>query len=273
MNTAITLSPEESTSLKQQIAQIDLSQVEDKPLPIWKRAFDLIVTGGLVLAISPLFLLVALAIKIDSKGPVFYASKRAGRGFRVFDFYKFRSMKVNADQQVKSMKGMNQYQNEEEEVLQFLSPTLGEDSTFLIGDDEHLTEEEFITRKREKSKNTFFKVKDDPRITRVGRFIRSTSIDELPQLFNVLKGDMSLVGNRPLPLYEAEKLTTDDHVLRFLAPAGITGYWQVNGRGKASVSEDDRKYLDVYYALHYNLRLDLEILWKTIPAALQEANV
>ncbi|MEM9984848.1 MAG: sugar transferase, partial [Bacteroidota bacterium] len=122
-------------------------------------------------------------------------------------------------------------------------------------------------------KTSFVKVKNDPRITAFGRFIRNTSIDELPQLFNVLRGDMSIVGNRPLPLYEAEKLTSDDWSLRFLAPAGITGWWQVKERGKSNVSEENRKKLDVEYAQNYSVWLDFKILLMTIPAVFQKVDV
>jgi lipopolysaccharide/colanic/teichoic acid biosynthesis glycosyltransferase len=104
--------------------------------------------------------------------------------------------------------------------------------------------------------------------------LRNTSIDELPQLFNVLIGDMSLVGNRPLPLYEAEKLTNDQSAARFLAPAGITGLWQVSKRGsKGGMSADERKALDVQYARNYSLKSDLTILLKTVPALFQQENV
>ena len=121
--------------------------------------------------------------------------------------------------------------------------------------------------------SSFFKSKDDPRITRVGKFIRNTSIDELPQLFNVLRGEMSLVGNRPLPLYEAEKLTEDRYIQRFMAPAGITGYWQVTDRGKAAVSGEARKLKDVLYAQKRNFFFDIWILLKTPLAAIQKENV
>ena len=116
----------------------------------------------------------------------------------------------------------------------------------------------------------FCKIKNDPRVTRLGQFLRDTSLDELPQLFNVLKGDMSLVGNRPLPLYEAEKLTKDQIAWRFLAPAGITGLWQVTKRGKDNMSEEERIQLDMEYAMKNSFLYDLKILFSTIPALLQK---
>lgn len=123
------------------------------------------------------------------------------------------------------------------------------------------------------SNGVFFKIKNDPRITKFGQFIRSTSLDEIPQLFNVLIGDMSLVGNRPLPLYEAEKLTKDQIAWRFLAPAGITGLWQITKRGKDNMSEEERIALDMEYAMKNSLLLDVKIMLKTVPALLQKEKV
>jgi len=130
-----------------------------------------------------------------------------------------------------------------------------------------------------KSKSAFIKIANDPRITKVGKFIRNTSIDELPQLINVIKGDMSIVGNRPLPVYEAEQLTQDDMSKRFLAPAGITGLWQVELRGRGGVmSEDERKRLDNEYAEHfvngnYSFWYDVKLMLRTIPALFQKDTV
>ena len=113
-----------------------------------------------------------------------------------------------------------------------------------------------------------------PRVTKIGNFIRNTSIDELPQLINVFKGDMSIVGNRPLPLYEAEQLTSDDWSARFMGPAGITGLWQVELRGKKGVmSEEERKALDNKYAESYSFWGDIRLIFRTIPALLQKENV
>ena len=130
-----------------------------------------------------------------------------------------------------------------------------------------------------KSKSAFVKILDDPRITNVGKIIRNTSIDELPQLINVIKGDMSIVGNRPLPVYEAELLTRDDMSKRFLAPPGLTGLWQVELRGKGgNMSEDERKRLDYEYADHfagnnYSFWYDLKLILRTIPALFQKDSV
>lgn len=202
-----------------------------------KRLFDVLVAGGIVLLTTPLMAIIALLIKLDSKGPVLYTSKRAGSGYRVFDFYKFRSMRDNADKELEKLsKEFNQYAES------------GGDTAFV-------------------------KIKDDPRVTRLGAFLRNSSLDELPQLINVLKGDMSLVGNRPLPLYEAVQLTSDQWAARFLGPAGITGLWQVTKRGKCEMSDEERRQLDNYYAEHACFRMDMKILLQTIPALFQKENV
>ena len=133
-------------------------------------------------------------------------------------------------------------------------------------------EEDYRKAEADKENKAFFKLNNDPRITRIGKFIRRTSIDELPQLINVFKGDMSLVGNRPLPIYEAEKLTSDEIIDRFSAPAGITGLWQVYGKGTSLDTPEGRKEFDLQYAKQYDFLLDIKILWKTLPAAMQEAN-
>lgn len=233
------------------LANENAEEVGQKPKPLlhnsdsfkmWsmKRAFDIVVSAMILLLISPVLLLIAIAIKMDSKGPVFYISKRAGKGYQIFNFYKFRSMRQDADKIVEQLKHLNQYNGS--------------------GDAEN-------------GDALFFKVKNDPRITRLGSFLRKTSLDELPQLINVLKGDMSLVGNRPLPLYEAEKLTQDQWALRFLAPAGITGLWQITKRGKEDMSEAERVALDMEYAKKNSFWYDMKIMLKTPTALLQKEDV
>ena len=220
---------------KEYNAVIDAEQKEVTGGNTYKRAFDILVSSILLLLLSPFFLLIAIAIKLESKGPVFYNAKRAGRGFRIFKFYKFRTMVVNADKKIDALAHLNQYN-------------------------------------QNGSAAKFFKIANDPRITKVGRFLRNTSLDELPQLFNVLKGDMSLVGNRPLPLYEAATLTTNEFVERFMAPAGITGLWQIKKRGRAEMSIDERIGLDIDYARRANLLYDFWIMAKTPSALMQKTD-
>jgi len=201
-----------------------------------KRSFDVIISSLLLLGMSPVLLLIAFAIKLESKGPVFYISKRAGRGYKIFDFFKFRTMYTGADLMRKDFLHMNQYNSNSTEGA------------------------------------VFFKINNDPRITKVGLFLRKTSLDELPQFVNVLRGDMSLVGNRPLPLYEAAALTTDEWAMRFMAPAGITGLWQIKKRGQDDMSTEERLTLDLDYAAKYNFMYDLWIMANTPSALIQKTN-
>ena len=135
-------------------------------------------------------------------------------------------------------------------------------------------EEDFQKQKAQNNSNAFVKIANDPRITKVGHFIRKYSIDELPQLFNILIGDMSVVGNRPLPLYEAELLTTDKDIDRFMAPAGLTGLWQVEKRGDTGrMSAEERKQLDVRYARECSFLMDMKILLRTFTAFIQKEDV
>ncbi len=226
-------------------------------IPRVKRIFDIVVSSGLLLVASPIMLLVILLIRLESKGPILYISKRVGTGYKVFNFLKFRSMRVNADKELDSIKHLNQYGNDTEAMIadeeepsvdwnSLLQDDMNE-SEWMVADDETMTEAKLQAKRDQELKSSFVKVQNDPRITRVGKFIRNTSLDELPQLINVLRGDMSIVGNRPLPLYEAEKLTSDAWTLRFLAPAGITGWWQVKERGKSDVSEREFRVLPTVY--------------------------
>lgn len=258
--------------------QYFLTQNKEFQMPLSKRIFDIVVSSILLLAFMPLFMLIAIAIKLESQGPVFYYSKRVGTGYKIFKFWKFRSMRQDADQLIDDLKHLNHYAAEQEEMTTQVVSSASVDEAvnwdqFLISDDQLIDEHTFEKRLASENKNMFIKIPDDPRITRVGKLIRNTSMDELPQLFNVLCGDMSLVGNRPLPLYEAEKLTSDDLAKRFMAPAGITGLWQVMERGKSKTSEESRKQLDIEYAENYSLWLDIKILLKTPLAAIQHENV
>ena len=252
----------------------NLQKKSEEKIPLWKRSFDIFFSSIAIVLASPILLLIIILLKLESKGPIFYISKRVGMGYKIFDFYKFRSMYVDADQRLKELEHLNQYAEEElpTEETEKNNSTITSD-TVLIADDATISESEFLKLQKEKQEKPFVKIKNDPRITKVGRFIRKTSLDELPQLFNVLKGDMSIVGNRPIPLYEAEMLTSDRWAERFLAPAGITGLWQVTKRGKANMSNEERKELDNIYAHNFSFSYDLKIILKTFKALLQTEDV
>ena len=240
-----------------------------------KRILDITISSIALLMISPILLITVIAMKLESKGPVFYISKRVGQGYRIFDLYKFRTMFTDADKKLDELKHLNQYAdalNVEETVCPYCTEHAA-CSPLLFHDGEEICENLYIRRKKLENQGTFVKIVNDPRITKVGKFLRNTSIDELPQLINVLKGDMSLVGNRPLPLYEAEQLTKDEASLRFAAPAGLTGLWQVTQRGKGEVTPEERIQLDNDYAKSYSVLFDLKIMIMTIPALFQNENV
>ncbi|GHA56883.1 sugar transferase [Pontibacter akesuensis] len=246
-----------------------------------KRAFDIIVATLALICFSPLFLLVAILIKLESKGPVFYYSYRVGTGYKIFKFWKFRSMRQDAEHLLESVKGQNQYTSGHsfdaalDGGLCAACASAGTECLNKLIDmqGKSICEKEYQLAKKATSGSAFIKIANDPRITRLGTFLRNTSIDELPQLYNVLRGDMSIVGNRPLPLYEAEKITTDQFAARFIAPAGITGLWQVSRRGGHYMSEDERKALDIEYAEEYSMKKDILIILKTLPALFQKQNV
>ena len=247
-------------------------------LPVWKRCFDIFSSGFALIILSPLLIITAIAIRMESKGAVIYKSKRVGSNYQIFDFLKFRSMYTNADKHLKDYNSLNQYQTDsiEEDIIWEETPDFeeNENEIVLISDDFVISEEAYINKKTQEQKNAFVKLENDPRITRIGRIIRKYSIDELPQLINILKGDMSVVGNRPLPLYEAELLTSDEYIDRFMAPAGLTGLWQVEKRGNSGkMSADERKQLDIKYAKTFSFWLDMKIILKTVTAFIQKENV
>ena len=252
----------------------DRDDVKPFKLPLWKRTFDILFAGLALLCLSPLFLIITLLIRLESKGPIFYAAKRVGMNYQVFDFYKFRSMYVGADKMVDKLQKENQYFKDAKGQTHQEGLPMDDQEPFLIGEEGPITESSYLQEKRKKQEASFFKMSNDPRITKVGQFIRNTSIDELPQLFNILKGDMSIVGNRPLPMYEAEALTTDRWAERFMGPAGLTGLWQVEKRAQSTeMSPEERKQLDIEYARNFNLWMDIKIILRTVPALLQKENV
>ena len=246
--------------------------------PFIKRTFDVLVSFIALILLSPVLILTAIAIRLESKGPAIYKSKRVGANYKTFNFYKFRSMYSDADRRLKEVTHLNQYtaQGEEAELLTCSEcaklPQKGLCSPAYYYDGERICER--LAIKRQNARKTFLKIQNDPRITKVGKFIRNTSIDELPQLFNVLKGDMSIVGNRPLPVYEAHALTKSLWSRRFRAAAGLTGLWQVKFRGRGGfMLEEERFMLDNEYAQNNSFWGDLRLLMRTMPAIFQKTNV
>ena len=194
-----------------------------------KRAIDILLSTAAIILLLPIWLLIALAIKIESKGPVIHKTKRLGKNGTFFIKYKFRTMVPNG-----------------EEVLQRLlksNPKLREEY------------------------EANYKIRNDPRVTRVGKFLRKTSLDELPQFFNILKGEMSLVGPRDIIPPELEQRYGHCKEKFLSVKPGLTGLWQVSGRSK--LPYEKRVELDMYYIDHQSLWLDLKILVKTIPAVLK----
>ena len=255
-------------------------QVKRYRTGFWKRTFDILLAGSVLLLASPFLLLVILAIRLESKGKVYYISKRVGTGYRIFNFLKLRSMYPDADKRLKEFEHLNQYVHDTdgEKTDETIVEEVREGGAKLIGDDTEVDEIVHNEKRKKSSESAFVKFDNDPRITKVGKIIRKLSIDELPQLINVLKGDMSIVGNRPLPLYEAEMLTTDEWTERFNGPAGITGLWQVEARGRSSkMSPEERKQLDVKYVEYangkYAFLIDMWIILRTFRAVFQKENV
>jgi exopolysaccharide biosynthesis polyprenyl glycosylphosphotransferase len=189
-----------------------------------KRLFDVAAGLVLIVALSPVFLLLALLVKLEDGGPVIFAQTRIGKRGRLFEMYKFRSMCRNAEERLREILPQNHH-----------------------------------------CQGVTFKMKDDPRITCVGRWLRRYSLDELPQLFNVLRGDMSLVGPRPPLPREVDLYSLEDR-RRLAATPGLTCFWQIGGRSEIDFKEQVE--LDVLYIESQSLWLDLKILCKTIPAVL-----
>lgn len=244
--------------------------------PFLKRAFDITMAGGAILLLSPVLIGTALAIRMESKGKVFYASKRVGSNFHEFNFYKFRSMYPDADKRLKEVEHLNQYQGEDvgDECPRCKSLPEGVYCSSILRQDDNTEICEYFYIKKKNAKAAFLKVENDPRITKVGKFIRNTSIDELPQLFNILKGDMSVVGNRPLPVGEATAITKSKWSRRFKAAAGLTGLWQVELRGgDGDMSEEERFEYDNTYAENNSFWGDINLILRTLKIFIQKGSV
>jgi exopolysaccharide biosynthesis polyprenyl glycosylphosphotransferase len=206
------------------MGEVPAFSLHREPIPavalLLKRVIDVMVSGVGLVVLSPVLALLAIAVKLDSPGPVFYRSTRVGKKGRRFLFYKFRTMVANADALKEQLRAKNE------------------------------------------RKGPFFKMANDPRMTRVGRYLRRYSVDEIPQLWNVLKGDMSLVGPRPHPLDDYQQYSLD-HLRRLDVMPGITGLWQVQARNESSWEAN--MTLDLEYIEHWTPWLDIKLLFKTIP--------
>lgn len=202
-----------------------VSKSKIKAYDILKRFIDIIIgIIGLIVCI-PIFIIIGIAIKIDSKGPVFFKHRRIGKHGKKIEIYKFRTMVENAEEAMKNF-----------------------------------TEEQ----KKEFAEN--FKLENDPRVTRVGKILRKTSLDELPQIINILKGEMSIIGPRPVVRSELEKYGSNQDKFLSVAP-GLTGNWAANGR--SDVSYEERMALELDYIENRNLILDMKIFFKTIGSVLK----
>lgn len=203
------------------------SSMEFSFYEVIKRLIDIVCSFLGVLVLSPLFIIIAIIIKMTSKGPVFFSQKRVGKNGKEFDMYKFRSMVVNAEELKEKLAAKNEMSG------------------------------------------PMFKMKDDPRVTKVGKFIRKTSIDELPQLWNVLKGDMSLVGPRPsLPKEVAQ--FEDWMYKRLEVKPGLTCYWQVSGRN--NIDFEDWMKLDIKYVDERSTWIDIKLIFKTVGVLFGDKN-
>lgn len=208
----------ETTSLR---TQSDVKTKISKKVYIKiKRVIDVILASVALILLSPLFAIIAIAIKIDSKGPVFFAHKRIGKNGKIIKLYKFRSMVINAEELIKSF-----------------------------------TPEQM----REYKEN--YKLTNDPRITKVGKFLRKTSLDELPQLINIINGDLSIIGPRPVVADELEKYGVNKDKFLSVTP-GLTGYWAANGR--SNTTYEQRKEMELYYIDNLSLKMDIKVFFKTI---------
>lgn len=203
------------------INQLDQNSIDSRVMyRLWKRIFDFIASLTALIILSPIFLIIAIAIKVDDPhGGVFYSQKRVGRNGHLFEMFKFRSMQSDADQRLNELLKYNEIEG------------------------------------------AMFKMKDDPRITRVGHFIRKYSLDELPQLFNVLLGSMALVGPRPPLQREVVKYTTYDKQRLMVVP-GCTGLWQVSGRNELNF--DEMVELDIKYIENSSFHYDIWIMIRTV---------
>ena len=190
-----------------------------------KRFFDIVLASIGMIVLSPIFLIISLAIKLESKGPIFFKHTRIGKDGKIIKIYKFRSLVNNAEDMIK----------------------------------------EFTPEQMKEYKENY-KLTNDPRITKVGKFLRKTSLDELPQLINIIKGDLSIIGPRPVVSDELKKYGTNTRKILSVTP-GLTGYWAANGR--SCTSYEQRMQMELFYIDNLSLKMDIKVFFKTIEAVIK----
>ena len=190
-----------------------------------KRFFDIVLASIGMIVLSPIFLIISLAIKLESKGPIFFKHTRIGKDGKIIKIYKFRSMVNNAEDMIKE-----------------------------------------FTPEQMKEYRENYKLTNDPRITKVGKFLRKTSLDELPQLINIIKGDLSIIGPRPVVSDELKKYGTNTRKFLSVTP-GLTGYWAANGR--SCTSYEQRMQMELFYIDNLSLKMDIKVFFKTIEAVIK----
>lgn len=190
-----------------------------------KRFFDIVLASIVMIVLSPIFLIISLAIKLESKGPIFFKHTRIGKDGKIIKIYKFRSMVNNAEDMIKE-----------------------------------------FTPEQMKEYRENYKLTNDPRITKVGKFLRKTSLDELPQLINIIKGDLSIIGPRPVVSDELKKYGTNTRKFLSVTP-GLTGYWAANGR--SCTSYEQRMQMELFYIDNLSLKMDIKVFFKTIEAVIK----
>lgn len=226
MNTGLSNILIENTSLKETKKALPNVNNIKIPYEFIKRTCDIGLSSIGFIILVPVFLLIGIAIKIDSKGPAFFVHKRIGKNGKIINIYKFRTM----------------YEGSEDMFVKF-------------------------SKKQTEEYERNYKLKDDPRVTKIGKILRKTSLDELPQILNILKGELSIVGPRPVVSNELEKYGKDKDKFLSIKP-GLTGYWQVNGRSLTSY--EDRMKMELYYVENRGIWLDTKIFFKTILSVIKK---
>lgn len=234
-----------------------------------KRFLSSSIAAVAFIVLLPVMLVVSVAIFIELRQIPVYTSVRVGKNWKKFKIYKFRTMKKGSDRLLANLHSMNTYLRLEGHTIE--DKVTFHSNDYLYADNYKVREDTYLSERHKCFEGCFIKIENDPRITKLGKFLRKTSLDEIPQLINIIKGDMCIVGNRPLSTDEAELLTTDDDGLRFKANAGLTGLWQTDPR-KDDMPPSERIRLDNLYAEKESLSYDIKLIFATVKKVIQGSN-